>query len=150
MLPSGTSTTAKPATSSSTTCSLPARISWDSSCAFETNGADNLWISKNAVSTSPVENAWRLFEVGLLFEVNDVFEGMSLGCHVQFKFLNRVSVPVCKLETRNIPFTFAAKADETCNSPYTTRLIKGQEDFVHVWTLGAEGVGDGREGARVW
>jgi selenium-binding protein 1 len=36
-------------------------------------------------------------------------------------------------------------ADETCNSPYTTRLIKGQEDFVHVWTLGAEGVGDGAD-----
>jgi len=25
---------------------------------------------------------------------------------------------------------------ETCNSPYMSGLIKGQEDFVHVWTLG--------------
>jgi selenium-binding protein 1 len=39
----------------------------------------------------------------------------------------------------------AALADETCNSPYTSRLIKGQEDFVHVWTLGVEGWGDGSD-----
>ena len=36
----------------------------------------------------------------------------------------------------------AARADETCNSPYMTGLIKGQEDFVHVWTLGVKGMGD--------
>jgi selenium-binding protein 1 len=36
-----------------------------------------------------------------------------------------------------------ASADETCNSPYISNLIKGQEDFVHVWTLGVEGLGDG-------
>lgn len=35
-----------------------------------------------------------------------------------------------------------AVADETCNSPFTTSLIKGQEDFLHVWTLGMVGVGD--------
>ena len=40
---------------------------------------------------------------------------------------------------------FAAGADETCNSPYLAKLIKGQEDFVHVWTLGVEGLGDGRD-----
>jgi selenium-binding protein 1 len=39
----------------------------------------------------------------------------------------------------------AARADETCNSPYTTKLIKGQEDYVHVWTLGVEGLGDGSD-----
>ena len=36
-----------------------------------------------------------------------------------------------------------AAADETCNSPYIAKLIKGQEDYVYVWTLGVEGVGDG-------
>src|ERR1700681_3182756 len=36
-------------------------------------------------------------------------------------------------------------ADETCNSPYITNLIKGQEDFIHVWTLGVEGLGDGSD-----
>ncbi len=38
-----------------------------------------------------------------------------------------------------------AHADETCNSPYTTRLIKGQEHFLHVWTLGMKGLGDGSD-----
>ena len=35
-----------------------------------------------------------------------------------------------------------ARADETCLSPYTAALIKGQEAFLHVWTLGEKGVGD--------
>jgi len=39
----------------------------------------------------------------------------------------------------------AARADETCNSPYISKLIKGQEDYVHVWTLGVEGLGDGSD-----
>jgi selenium-binding protein 1 len=39
----------------------------------------------------------------------------------------------------------AALADETCNSPYMANLIKGQEDFVHVWTLGVKGMGDGND-----
>ncbi len=40
---------------------------------------------------------------------------------------------------------FPARADETCNSPYISSLIKGQEDFIHVWTLGVEGLGDGAD-----
>jgi selenium-binding protein 1 len=39
----------------------------------------------------------------------------------------------------------AARADETCNSPYISKLIKGQEDYVYVWTLGVEGLGDGSD-----
>jgi len=38
-----------------------------------------------------------------------------------------------------------ANADETCNSPYMTGLIKGQEQFLHVWTLGVKGLGDGSD-----
>lgn len=34
-----------------------------------------------------------------------------------------------------------AQADETCVSPYMPRLT-GQEDYVYVWTLGMDGVGD--------
>jgi selenium-binding protein 1 len=40
---------------------------------------------------------------------------------------------------------FAAVADETCNSPYMSGLIKGQEAYIHVWTLGVEGLGDGSD-----
>lgn len=32
-------------------------------------------------------------------------------------------------------------ADETCMSPYMAKIV-GQEDFVYVWTLGMEGLGD--------
>ncbi len=42
-------------------------------------------------------------------------------------------------------FAGAALADETCNSPYMSKLIKGQEQFIHVWTLGVEGLGDGSD-----
>jgi methanethiol oxidase len=37
-----------------------------------------------------------------------------------------------------------ALADEPCQSPYIQKLV-GQEDFVYVWTLGMEGVGDGSD-----
>jgi methanethiol oxidase len=42
-----------------------------------------------------------------------------------------------------VGFAAAVHADETCNSPYISKLIKGQEDYVYVWTLGVEGLGDG-------
>ncbi|MDJ0868466.1 MAG: selenium-binding protein SBP56-related protein [Myxococcota bacterium] len=37
-----------------------------------------------------------------------------------------------------------ARADETCQSPYLPKIV-GQEDFVYVWTLGMDGVGDGSD-----
>jgi methanethiol oxidase len=37
-----------------------------------------------------------------------------------------------------------SRADETCSSPYLAR-IDGQEEFVYVWTLGVEGLGDGAD-----
>jgi methanethiol oxidase len=37
-----------------------------------------------------------------------------------------------------------AVADETCQSPYMAK-ITGEEEFVYVWTLGVEGVGDGSD-----
>jgi selenium-binding protein 1 len=43
------------------------------------------------------------------------------------------------------PFTSNdCRADETCSSPYLAR-IEGQEEFVYVWTLGTEGLGDGSD-----
>jgi selenium-binding protein 1 len=38
----------------------------------------------------------------------------------------------------------AARADETCMSAYMPK-VTGQEDYVYVWTLGVEGVGDGHD-----
>src|SRR5947207_9868806 len=37
-----------------------------------------------------------------------------------------------------------ARADETCSSPYLAR-IEGEEEFVYVWTLGVEDLGDGSD-----
>jgi selenium-binding protein 1 len=37
-----------------------------------------------------------------------------------------------------------ALADETCMSPFMPKLT-GQEDYVYVWTLGIEGLGDGSD-----
>jgi methanethiol oxidase len=39
---------------------------------------------------------------------------------------------------------YVTRADETCSSPYLAR-IDGQEEFVYVWTLGVEGLGDGAD-----
>ena len=38
-------------------------------------------------------------------------------------------------------FLVPAHADETCMSPYMAKIV-GQEDYVYVWTLGVEGLGD--------
>ena len=40
--------------------------------------------------------------------------------------------------------TNLSRADETCSSPYLAR-IESQEEFVYVWTLGVEGLGDGAD-----
>ena len=37
-----------------------------------------------------------------------------------------------------------AHSDETCMSPYMAKIV-GQEDFVYVWTLGVEGLGDAQD-----
>jgi selenium-binding protein 1 len=37
-----------------------------------------------------------------------------------------------------------ARADETCQSPYMPK-ITGEEEYVYVWTLGVEGLGDGSD-----
>jgi selenium-binding protein 1 len=53
-----------------------------------------------------------------------------------------VSAAVVMAALLSPPF---AEGDETCNSPYIAKLIKGQEDYVYVWALGVEGLGDGSD-----
>ena len=43
-----------------------------------------------------------------------------------------------------VVFVAPAAADETCQSPYLPK-ITGQEDYLYVWTLGVEGLGDGSD-----
>lgn len=57
-------------------------------------------------------------------------------------------IALCAIALPALVFPLAvpqASADETCNSPYMARLIKGQEDYLHVWTLGIDGMGDGSD-----
>ena len=55
--------------------------------------------------------------------------------------IRKLRVAVC-----TVPLLIAtsAFADETCMSPYMAKIV-GQEDFVYIWTLGVEGVGDGED-----
>src|SRR6476619_2093801 len=53
-------------------------------------------------------------------------------------FLGALALSIASL-TPNL-----ARADETCSSPYLPR-IEGQEEFVYVWTLGVDGLGDGSD-----
>lgn len=63
--------------------------------------------------------------------------------HVQplFRLLQRLAASCILL----VPFVvIPASADETCMSPYMAKIV-GQEDYIYVWTLGIEGVGDGSD-----
>jgi len=69
--------------------------------------------------------------------------------------MNKFTDCFCRYEARPGAFVAAlvlgamtiipsGRADETCSSPYLTR-IEGQEEFVYVWTLGVENLGDGSD-----
>jgi methanethiol oxidase len=64
---------------------------------------------------------------------------------IAYRLLTNGIATVASLALICVVFLEAARGDETCNSPYITRLINGQEDYVYVWTLGVEGVGDGAD-----
>ncbi len=53
----------------------------------------------------------------------------------------RIFFNTCAITVATLLISNPVSADETCQSPYMAK-ITGQEDFVYVWTLGMEGVGD--------
>lgn len=59
--------------------------------------------------------------------------------------LKAVSIALLAMSAIGSFSALPALADETCNSPYMRKLILGQEQYVHVWTLGMKGVGDGSD-----
>ncbi len=63
---------------------------------------------------------------------------------MNFRFIHGFLIGVATVVATSVPLA-TAHADETCNSPYITRLIKGQEKYLHVWTLGVKGMGDGSD-----
>src|SRR5882724_12630534 len=63
---------------------------------------------------------------------------------ISYSFMARIP---CVVFAGALGFIFnlsLVRADETCSSPYLAR-IEGQEEFVYVWTLGVEGLGDGSD-----
>jgi len=55
--------------------------------------------------------------------------------------MNNSFLKACIFSITTLFITAPTQADETCQSPYMAK-ITGQEDFVYVWTLGIEGIGD--------
>jgi selenium-binding protein 1 len=49
---------------------------------------------------------------------------------------------ICAMTATIFVNPMPATADETCQSPYMPK-IEGQEEYMYVWTLGEEGLGDG-------
>jgi len=67
--------------------------------------------------------------------------GGAIGNRHRLKDWSRLALlALCVLS----PSAFNVRADETCSSPYQAR-IEGQEEFLYVWTLGVEGLGDGED-----
>jgi selenium-binding protein 1 len=50
----------------------------------------------------------------------------------------------CGILALSLGIATPASADETCQSPFLPKIV-GQEDFVYIWTLGIEGLGDGSD-----
>ncbi|WP_420840947.1 hypothetical protein [Bathymodiolus platifrons methanotrophic gill symbiont] len=50
-------------------------------------------------------------------------------------------IQACAFTMATLLISTPSYADETCQSPYMAKIV-GQEDFVYVWTLGMQGVGD--------
>lgn len=57
------------------------------------------------------------------------------------KWMPSVFTFVCAIFTLVTGLHTTVMADETCMSPYMAKIV-GQEDYVYVWTLGVEGLGD--------
>jgi len=64
--------------------------------------------------------------------------------HCSWARLNVLRLTLLTVALLVVNLGSTTQADETCQSPYLPK-ITGQEDYVYVWTLGAEGIGDGSD-----
>jgi methanethiol oxidase len=81
--------------------------------------------------------------VSVSFEEKSMGTAKHLGSVAAGRTL--VTIAAALVSAALIAAPALVRADETCNSPYMGKLIKGQEDYVYVWTLGIEGLGDGQD-----
>ena len=66
---------------------------------------------------------------------------MKIMANIKAKWMQSSFVLIGAVLASAIGFHTTAMADETCMSPYMAKIV-GQEDYVYVWTLGVEGLGD--------
>lgn len=66
---------------------------------------------------------------------------MKIMAKIKAKWMQGSLALIGAILASTIGFHTAAMADETCMSPYMAKIV-GQEDYVYVWTLGVEGLGD--------
>jgi len=66
---------------------------------------------------------------------------MKIMAKIKAKWMQGSLALVGAILASTIGFHTTAMADETCMSPYMAKIV-GQEDYVYVWTLGVEGLGD--------
>ncbi len=66
---------------------------------------------------------------------------MKIMAKIKAKWIQGSLALVGAMLASTIGFHTTAMADETCMSPYMAKIV-GQEDYVYVWTLGVEGLGD--------
>jgi selenium-binding protein 1 len=70
---------------------------------------------------------------------------VNLGDDMNIKnFMKKPLQMLAPIAAASVMATSPVMADETCMSPYMVKIV-GQEDFVYVWTLGVEGLGDGQD-----
>ncbi len=72
---------------------------------------------------------------------------MNRTRYLNFKMPRLISVAATLLASSTVMLAgmvSSVNADETCMSPYMAKIV-GQEDYVYVWTLGQEGLGDGQD-----
>ena len=67
-----------------------------------------------------------------------------MGIRVALSPVNAFKTLASLLIAAALVISTSAVADETCMSPYMAKIV-GQEDFIYVWTLGVEGLGDGQD-----
>lgn len=84
-------------------------------------------------------------KVGLWPKANNTIYGVitmiEKMARIQAKLMQSTLASLCVVLASFVGFHSTAVADETCMSPYMAKIV-GQEDYVYVWTLGVEGMGD--------
>jgi selenium-binding protein 1 len=85
----------------------------------------------------------RFFSTGLYIFVQNIETEVEKMSHFQNSFCRFFLIAAVVIGL-SAALPAQLSADETCMSPYMAKIV-GQEDFIYVWTVGMDGVGDGSD-----